>query len=48
MEHQLPKYVLTADEAEQIIQQSIQDPEGLRDSAVLEARRHSRAWCAVI
>jgi integrase/recombinase XerD len=36
MEHQLPKYVLTADEAEQIIQQSIRDPEGLRGSAVLE------------
>ena len=27
--------MLTADEAEQIIQQRIQDPEGLRDSAVL-------------
>jgi site-specific recombinase XerD len=36
MEHQLPKYVHTADEAEQIIQQRIQDPEGLRESAVLE------------
>ena len=36
MEHQLPKYVDTADEAEQIIQQRIQSPEGLRDSAVLE------------
>ena len=36
MEHQLPKYVLTADEALQIIQQSIRDPEGLRGSAVLE------------
>jgi integrase/recombinase XerD len=37
MEHRLPKYVLTADEAEQIIQQpDIHDPEGLRDRAILE------------
>ena len=36
MEHQLPKYVLMADEAEQIIQQSIRDTEGLRGSAVQE------------
>ena len=36
MEHQLPKCVLTADEAEQIIQQNIRDPEGLRGSAVQE------------
>ena len=36
MEHQLPKYVLTADEVEQIIQQRIEEPESLRDSAVLE------------
>jgi len=37
MEHRLPKYVLTADEAEQIIQQpNVNDPEGLRDRAILE------------
>ena len=37
MEHRLPKYVLTADEAEQIIQQAvISEPEGLRDRAILE------------
>jgi integrase/recombinase XerD len=36
IEHQLPKYVLTVHQAEQIIQQRIQDREGLRDSAVLE------------
>jgi integrase/recombinase XerD len=37
MEHRLPKYVLTAEEAEQIIQQAIvTDPEGLRDRAILE------------
>jgi integrase/recombinase XerD len=37
MEHRLPKYVLTAEEAEQIIQQpNVNDPEGLRDRAILE------------
>jgi integrase/recombinase XerD len=37
MEHRLPKYVLTAEEAEQIIQQpNVHDPEGLRDRAILE------------
>ncbi len=37
MEHRLPKYVLTAEEAEQIIQQAVvTDPEGLRDRAILE------------
>ena len=37
MEHRLPKYVLTAAEAEQIIQQAVvTDPEGLRDRAILE------------
>ena len=37
MEHRLPKYVLTAEEAEQMIQQpDIHDPEGLRDRAILE------------
>jgi len=37
MEHRLPKYVLTAEEAEQIIQQpDVTDPEGLRDRAILE------------
>jgi integrase/recombinase XerD len=37
MEHRLPKYVLTADEAERIIQHAnINDPEGLRDRAILE------------
>jgi integrase/recombinase XerD len=37
MEHRLPKYVLSAGEAEQIIQQpNIGDPEGLRDRAILE------------
>jgi len=37
MEHRLPKYVLTAEEAEQIIQQpDVHDPEGLRDRAILE------------
>ena len=37
MEHRLPKYVLTAEEAEQIIQQAVvTNPEGLRDRAILE------------
>ena len=37
MEHRLPKYVLTANEAEQVIQQpDVSDPEGLRDRAILE------------
>ena len=37
MENRLPKYVLTAEEAEQIIQQpDVATPEGLRDRAILE------------
>ena len=37
MEHRLPKYVLTAQEAEQIIHHAdITHPEGLRDRAILE------------
>ena len=37
MEHRLPKYVLTANEAEQVIQQpDVNDAEGLRDRAILE------------
>jgi integrase/recombinase XerD len=37
MEHRLPKYVLSAEEAEQIIQQAVvTDPEGLRDRAIIE------------
>jgi integrase/recombinase XerD len=37
MEHRLPKYVLTAQEAEQVIQQpDIGHAEGLRDRAILE------------
>lgn len=37
MEHRLPKYVLTVQEAEQIIQQpNVAEAEGLRDRAILE------------
>jgi integrase/recombinase XerD len=37
LENRLPKYILTAAEAEQVIQQpEIADPEGLRDRAILE------------
>lgn len=37
MDHRLPKYVLSAEEAEQVIQQpDIGQPEGLRDRAILE------------
>lgn len=37
MENRLPKYVLTVQEAEQVIQRAdINDPEGLRDRAILE------------
>ena len=37
MEHRLPKYVLTVQEAEQIVQQpNVADAEGLRDRAILE------------
>ena len=37
LENRLPKYVLTAGEAEQVLQQpDITDPEGLRDRAILE------------
>ena len=37
MEHRLPKYVLNAEEAEQVIQQpDIGQAEGLRDRAILE------------
>jgi integrase/recombinase XerD len=37
LENRLPKYVLTAAEAEQVIQQpEIAEPEGLRDRAILE------------
>ncbi len=37
LENRLPKYILTATEAEQVIQQSdTTDPEGLRDRAILE------------
>jgi integrase len=47
MEHRLPKYVLTAEEAEQIIQQAdVTAPEGLRDRAILETFYSTgmRAW----
>jgi integrase/recombinase XerD len=37
MEHRLPKYVLTTEEAEQIIQQpDVTEAEGLRDRAILK------------
>ena len=37
LEHRLPKYVLTAEEAEQVLQQpDLNQPEGLRDRAMLE------------
>ena len=37
LENRLPKYILTAEEAEQVLQQpDITNPEGLRDRAILE------------